>query len=254
MPQPQIRRVHHFEDVKRHTDTCPVQDRSRPLHVIQLPQPKYMIPWTTITSFGDLAIMAPAALAIMGWLVLAGEQRLALRWGTLFAIGMALAVATKIAFIGWGIGIRSLDFTGISGHAMRVAAVVPVLSYLILQKSSPMVRLSGVILGFLFAAFVGLSRLTLHIHSISEVASGFLLGSAVSLCFIRSAGVLQAHVLNRTRIAASLALLLVAPYAQPAPTQRWLTQATLYLSGHDKPFMRASWKHGHPRKHGLREL
>jgi membrane-associated phospholipid phosphatase len=213
-----------------------------------------MIPWTTITSFGDIAIMAPAALAIMGWLVLAGEQRLALRWGVLFAIGMALATATKIAFIGWGLGIRSLDFTGISGHAMRSAAVMPVLFYLILQRASPTIRRSGVVLGFLFALLVAVSRLRLHNHSLSEVVSGLLLGGAISLSFIRSAGTLQAHVLNRTRIVASLALLLVAPYAQPSPTQRWLTKATLYISGHDKPFMRASWKHGHSHRHESREL
>lgn len=213
-----------------------------------------MSPWKIITSFGDLSIMAPAALAIMGWLALAGKRRLALLWGTLFVIGMGIAVITKVAFIGWGIGIRSLDFTGISGHAMRAAAVMPVLCYLLLQGISPAARPLGVLFGFLFAALVGLSRLALHAHSVSEVASGLLLGGAVSLCFIRHAGSLQTHVSNRTRIACSLALLLVAPYAQPAPTQHWLTEATLYISGHDKPFVRADWKHGHSHKRDARTL
>ena len=203
---------------------------------------KHMISWTTITSFGDFAITAPVVVGIAGWLALAGEQRLALRWSILFVVAMTLAVATKVAFIGWGIGIRSLDFTGISGHALRAAMVMPVLSCLILQGASRAGRVFGVALGLLFAGLVGLSRLALHVHSVSEVASGLLLGGAASLYFIRRAGRLQTHVPRRIRIACSLALLLVAPHAQPAPTQRWLTKATLYISGHDKPFRRADWQ------------
>ncbi|MFC6518687.1 hypothetical protein ACFQAT_01865 [Undibacterium arcticum] len=80
-----------------------------------------------ITSVGGITVMAPAAIAITVWLVVERSWRVALWWCLLFAAGMGLVVATKIAFIGWGIGIRSLDFTGFSGHSMRATAVIPVL-------------------------------------------------------------------------------------------------------------------------------
>ena len=35
--------------------------------------------------------------------------------------------ASKVAFIGWGLGLSALDFTGISGHAMIASAVYPLL-------------------------------------------------------------------------------------------------------------------------------
>jgi hypothetical protein len=35
-----------------------------------------------------------------------------------------MAACTKIAYLGWGIGMRSFDFTGISGHAMT-ATLLP---------------------------------------------------------------------------------------------------------------------------------
>ena len=86
-----------------------------------------MISWSGITHFGDVAITSLIALAIAAWLLAEDEKRLALWWSVLFGAGLGVVVATKMAFIGWGIGIRSLDFTGFSGHTMRSAAVMPVL-------------------------------------------------------------------------------------------------------------------------------
>jgi membrane-associated phospholipid phosphatase len=213
-----------------------------------------MSPWTAITAFGDFAVMAPAALAIMLWLFVAGEGRLAFWWGTLFAAGMGAVVATKIAFIGWGVGIDALDFTGISGHAMRAGAVLPVMSYLALQKSSPALRAGGVSLGFAGAILIGISRLEVHAHSVSEVVSGMLLGSAVALGFMRMAGAMGSHVLNRTRIALSLIALLAASCTGPAPTQHWIVKATLYLTGHEQPHMRAVGKLPRPPLLGSEDL
>jgi membrane-associated phospholipid phosphatase len=215
--------------------------------VVNRCRPKPMISWTTITGIGDLAIMAPAALAIMLWLVLAGENRLAFLWSALFALGMALVVATKMAFIGWGIGIRSLDFTGMSGHAMRVAAVIPVLFYLVLQKSSAAARMCAVLLGFAIAALIAISRMAVNAHSASEVVSGYLLGVVVSAGFILHASSLRHTVLTRNRMALTMIVLLVASCAGPAPTQHWLTEASLYLSGQEKPFMRTGWEFSRPR-------
>jgi len=186
--------------------------------------------------------MGPAALGIAIWLIVGRGWRMALWWCLLFIAGMSLVAVSKIAFIGWGIGIRSIDFTGFSGHSMRATAVFPVLFYLILQKAPPVARVSGVLLGIVFGVIIGISRLVLHSHSVSEAAAGCVLGSMVSLSFIWILGPSQKFVLYRSLIALSLITLLVAPYAEPAPTQRWLIDLSLYLSGHDRPFVRQGWK------------
>ena len=207
-----------------------------------------MITWLEITKFGDVTVTLLVAIAIAAWLFAEGEKRLALWWGLLFLAGTGAVIATKMAFIGWGIGIRWLDFAGFSGHAMRTSAVMPVLLYLILQKTPPLVRTLGVVLGLAFGALVGASRLALHVHSLSEVVAGCVLGGMVSLTFIRLAqDSLRKHIFKPLRIALSLLVLLPAPYVHPAPTQQWLTEITLYVSGHERPFPRNGWKHGRIR-------
>lgn len=199
-----------------------------------------MIPWTKITHFGDITITAIAALAIAGWLLAEKEKRLALCWSLLFSIGLAIVAATKIAFIGWGIGIISIDFTGFSGHAMRTASVMPVLAYLLSQRAARPICIAAVALGYGFAILIGISRLAVHAHSPSEVVAGWILGGMISAGFILIAGAMRSHVFNPLRIVMVLLVLLPAPYVQPAPTQQWLTDMSLFFSGHRAPYMRTS--------------
>ena len=203
-----------------------------------------MITWMHITRLGEFSFISLVAFAIAAWLFVEGEKRTALWWSALFAAGMGVVTATKMAFIGWGIGIRPLDFTGFSGHAMRAAAVYPVLLWLLLRKAP--LRAAGLMLGFAFATVIGASRLALHAHSVSEVAAGLLLGGAVCVVFILITSSSEAssdrRVFNPLHIALGILVLLPAPYLGPAPTQQWLTEMSLFFAGHDKPFMRARSK------------
>lgn len=206
-----------------------------------------MIEWTEVTRFGDITVTSVIALALAAWLFVEDEKRLALWWSILFGTGLGIVVATKMAFIGWGIGIRALDFAGFSGHAMRTTAVIPVLLYLVVQRASFPMRAIAVLLGLAFGALVGISRVVVHAHTVSEVVTGWMLGATVSLAFIRiAAASLSKHVFKPVRIAMSLLILLPAPYVHPSPTQKWLTEITLYVTGHDQPFPRAGWKSENP--------
>src|ERR1700716_1005135 len=144
-----------------------------------------MIPWVRITSFGDTVVMLPAAVAIAAWLIAGGACRMAVWWCLLFTFGLVLVAATKIAFVGWGISISGLDFTGISGHAMRATAIFPVIFYLALRKSPPLARIAGLLLGGMIGLLIGMSRIVLNTHSVSEVVAGCVLGSVITLGFIR---------------------------------------------------------------------
>ena len=48
------------------------------------------------------------------------------RLTTLTAAAALITTVTKVAFIGYEVGYAPLDYTGISGHAMFAAAVLPV--------------------------------------------------------------------------------------------------------------------------------
>lgn len=201
-----------------------------------------MISWLKLTSFGGIVVTAPAAAAITAWLMMGRAWRLAGWWCVLFIGGMALVVATKIAFIGWGLGIQALDFTGISGHAMRATAVYPVLFYLVMLRSAPLMRMLGATVGFGISIAIDVSRVVIHAHSISEAVAGFVLGGLISIVFLRSAASLKAFRVSRWALVAGLLAVFASSYLKPVPTERWIEDVALAVSGHDQPFTRIGWK------------
>ncbi len=183
-----------------------------------------------------------AAVVITLWLAWQPDKSPLIRWLGLMSIATLLVVASKLVFLGWGIGIRSIDFTGFSGHAMRSAAIYPVLFFLLVAWLHTGSRSLAAIFGLLLAAMVAWSRIMVHAHSLSEAASGFLLGGLTSLTFLYT-------IRNRTELKIhpvlgilSLATLLFPPQMTPVPTQSILIRTALFISGHPAPYIRATWR------------
>lgn len=134
--------------------------------------------WVTLSQLGDSRWLLPLSLM----LIVFGPKEsrpLRARWAVGLAVTGGLTLASKLAFLGWGIGWPRLDFTGFSGHATMTAAVYPVALYLTahgrLRHALPLA-----LLGSLLAGTIAYSRLPLNAHSISEVVSGWLLGTAAT--------------------------------------------------------------------------
>ncbi len=199
--------------------------------------------WLAVTRLGQAEVLLPLALAMA--LVLLFNGRAGWAWVVPFGAAVLATLATKIAFIGWGVGIRSLDFTGVSGHAMLAASVYPVLGYMLgsrLPWRSGM--RAGAALGVVVAAMVAYSRLVVHAHSPSEAISGFALGavaSTVCLYLMRGAAQGQARPLFSPAVGmAMLTWVLVFPIQAPASTsQEIVIRLALLLSQHDRPYQRA---------------
>nr|WP_232519246.1 phosphatase PAP2 family protein [Caballeronia insecticola] len=186
--------------------------------------------------------MGPLALIVAAWLAIGYRWKYAFAWlGLLGAASVAVALS-KIAFIGWGIGVRDIDFTGFSGHALMSTAVLPVAIFVALLPARGAVRACGVAVGLLIGAGVGMSRVVLNAHSVSEVVAGCALGAVVALAFVRIAWRAEAGKLAPAPVAASLAAVVVALHGVPVPTQHWITEIALELSGHERPYVRAIWK------------
>lgn len=199
-----------------------------------------MFLWTKITHLGDTSLMAPAAFIVGLWLLVAKREQLLWWWCALLASAIVLVSLTKIAFIGWGLGIPTLDFTGISGHSTFAMAILPVMAFLVLQRTPQGIRTAGVLFGLILGLLVGISRLELQTHSLSEVIAGCGLGALVSLTFIWIACTVDRNILNRSLVVLSIPVLLAASFSQAAPTQRWFVHVALYASGHEQPFVRGN--------------
>ena len=123
--------------------------------------------WQVVTFFGDSTVLLPSAAVLFIVLFLQKDSKqVAWHWALLFGITGAIVCASKLAFMGWGIGIRELDFTGFSGHTALSTAFWPIFLWLLCVRATPAFRFSSVVLGYALAGFVGYSRLMIAADSL----------------------------------------------------------------------------------------
>ena len=167
------------------------------------------------------------------------RQHAALRvWLSSLALAAAVTLASKLLFFGWGVGNAWFDFTGVSGHAVLAASILPVFANGLLLAAERRICVAGVVLGALLAVAVGVSRVALAAHSWSEVVAACLLGGAVSAATLSAmrAGAVPSWP---TRVAPLLLLLALVPGgAAYLPTHAWEVRLSLWLSGHERPYTR----------------
>ncbi|MEI7538528.1 MAG: phosphatase PAP2 family protein [Comamonadaceae bacterium] len=195
--------------------------------------------WHLLTRLGEVQILLPAALFSM--LVLAHNsdtRSLATNWLGLLSLASLLTLASKIVFIGWGIGSAWLDFTGLSGHTMFAAAVYPLLLGTLASRLPPWGQKAAVAAGFALALLVGMSRLEVGAHSLSEVVVGLLLGGAASAFAIARAGLPRSGIGSSLTVLVALWVLITPVHVPPLPTHSLVTRLALSLSGSPVPHTR----------------
>ena len=200
-----------------------------------------MLWWSHLSALGGLNVTALLAVGVAAWLVAARCWRLALVWCLVFGGAVLVAAASQVAFIGWGIGIRALAFTGCSGHAVRASAVFPVVLFLLIERGSPRLRRGAVAAGSLLGVAVALARIQVGAHSASEALSGCALGLAAAGLFLARAR--AAHDRSpRPLLLGLLAATILLPRADPAYSPQWLTAVALKRSGRDRVYLRNDWQ------------
>ncbi|HIE5512654.1 TPA: phosphatase PAP2 family protein [Stenotrophomonas maltophilia] len=141
------------------------------------------IVWSSLSALGDSRWLLPMALVLLLTLP-RSETNLKARWLCAIAAAACVTLASKLAFMGWGIGIKSLHFTGFSGHAAMSSAVYPMVGVL-LAGPERRARVVGLMSGVLLAVAIAWSRVPLHAHSLSEVIAGLGLGLGCSAWALR---------------------------------------------------------------------
>ncbi|HZW20828.1 phosphatase PAP2 family protein [Noviherbaspirillum sp.] len=197
-----------------------------------------MMFWKELTALGDASITLPAAIVIALLLLAPTTRGLALRWFVLFGAMLACVVATKLAFLAWGAGIAEINFTGISGHSSRSAAVWPALAFVLVWNSSKATRRNVVALSFVIAALISASRVIIDAHSLSEALLGFVLGSVVSMLFMQRAAAYQPRPVGHPILAVGAVILVGSALLGPAPTKTWMRELAFYLTDRDEPYSR----------------
>lgn len=196
--------------------------------------------WQLLTRLGDAQILLPAAaMTLLMLFAQAPTRRLALSWMALIMTAAVITTASKVAFMGWGIGWAAIDFTGVSGHAMFAAAIYPML--LVAFLSAPLRGRHRVpaALGFALALLVGVSRIEVGAHSWSEVLAGWAVGGAVSAAALAVCKTLPLRILPIVP-AVLLAWVAVMPFQLHAsPTHSLVVRLAMSMSGNETPFTRS---------------
>ncbi|EJR0222775.1 PAP2 superfamily protein [Raoultella planticola] len=200
--------------------------------------------WQWVSFFGDSTVLLPSAAAVFMVLFLRRPSRqIAWQWGLLFGITGAIVSASKLAFMGWGIGIRELDFTGFSGHTALSTAFWPIFLWLLCARGSVALRRIAMVMGYLLAGLVGYSRLAIHAHSPSEVIAGLLLGACGSALFLllqrNSSRVVDAQLTWGGVLSLIIIPVVLLNIGTKAPTQSLLGEIAVKLGPLEKPFTRA---------------
>ena len=199
-----------------------------------------LAPWHLLTRLGEAQILLPAtALTLVALFVRAHTRKLACIWMSLIILATVITTASKVAFMGWGIGWAAINFTGISGHAMFAAAIYPVLMVTFLSGRWRGAHGLSLVLGCALALVVGLSRIEVGAHSWSEVLAGWVVGGAVSAAALALCET-SAIVIRPIVPVLLLAWVAVMPFKLHAsPTHAYVIRLAVAMSGNDTPFTRS---------------
>ena len=199
--------------------------------------------WHFVTRLGEAQILLPAALGLCLWLAHRDEARpVVIRWLAWMSIAAFVTTVTKVAFLGWGIGNATLNFTGISGHSMFSAAVYPPLLYLTASSRSSAWQRFAWLAGFALALLIGVSRVKVGAHSWSEVVTGVAIGGAVSVSTLWVARMTHPRVPLWLPLGVAAWLSLMPAHAPASTTHDMVTRLALKLSGRQTPHTRSEMR------------
>jgi len=137
----------------------------------------------SVSKFGDAAVLLPASLGLIVFVLAFGSRRAAFAYGAALALCIAGAVLAKFAFAACGdhtlLGVESP-----SGHAAFATTFYGCLAALFGAGRTPGRR--AVLYGGAAALvlLIAASRVALDVHTVGDVAIGFAIGAASIALFV----------------------------------------------------------------------
>ena len=172
-----------------------------------------------ITEMGDVGILTPVALLVLGWLLARHCWHTAAYW--LAAAGFSQLLVQLLKFtlgrhrpIGLYTDSAIAQFSFPSGHATSSMVIYGFLAFLLSRQQTQQVRIAILATAAVCIALIGFSRLYLGAHWFSDVLGGFSLGLAwVALLALAYTHFQVKEALQPARLSAlvAAALLLFGP-------------------------------------------
>lgn len=196
----------------------------------------------TITPYGGITVMLPAALVITGWLWMTRSRRSALLWvATLLAVYSIVAVS-KILFKGWGVALESLGIYVLSGHAMNTCLVLTVALSLLARQVHLLLRWPaaglGLILGWAFSVYC----VAPFIHPLPEAIAGAFLGSMAACLFLLGLENIQPGRIPSGALVLGLLFIAFNATTPKYTAESILDHISLRFSGAHKVFRAPEWR------------
>ena len=143
--------------------------------------------WWRITLLGEPTMLIPVSAIVMVWLWTSCGRRVSLIWAGLLCLGGALLIAQKLLYYVGGVSLSSIRLYTMSGHSVAAAYVYGSLIAMIARPwPRPLKYLAWAAVAALVLA-IGVSRVAVAGHRISEAVSGLGLGSILLVGFLRYA-------------------------------------------------------------------
>jgi membrane-associated phospholipid phosphatase len=141
--------------------------------------------WWRLTLLGEPTVLIPVSIIIAIWLWTACSFRVALRWTALLTLGAAILVAQKLLYYVGGFSITSIRLYTMSGHAMAASFVYGSLAALLTRDWRKFARHSAYTITATMVFGIGVSRVLVAGHHLSEAVSGLALGALLMIAFAR---------------------------------------------------------------------
>lgn len=196
----------------------------------------------TLTPYGGISVMLPAALVIAVWLWTTRSPRSAALWGVTLLVTYSAVVISKVLFKGWGVALESLGIYVLSGHAMNMCLMLPVGLSLIARQIRPALRWPaaglGLMLGGLFATFC----VAPFIHPLPEALAGGMLGGIAACVFLASLENIRAGRIPSAAVLAGLLFIAVSSKLTQLNAERLLDRISMKISGSDRAYRQPDWR------------
>lgn len=202
--------------------------------------------WQWLVAPGSAIYLVPLVLLAGAAVVLRDRSatRAVLRWWAAVAGVCLLVAASKIAFYGWGTGVRAWDLTCFSGHTALSLAVWPVVLMLLAPQDRPGWRATAALAGTAFAGLIGYSRIPLGAHPVSEVIAGLLLGGLGAALGLRAMWRRSLHGTFLPAIVLAIGVSVVLPPDRVVAfsSEKWFKKIGTALAGTERPYSRKKWR------------
>lgn len=195
-----------------------------------------------IVQYGGISVMFPAALVVAGWLCVSRSRTATLLWGVLLLATYVLVGVSKILFKGWGIGSESLDIAVISGHAMNVCLIVPVMLSLVAGQIRHSLRWPAAYLGLVLAWWFTINCVTPYLHPLPEAIAGGLIGSLATCVFLYFTGKVEIKSIHPAALVCGFLVIGFCSTVEKYSAETLLGRIAISLSGEEKAFRQPYWR------------